>query len=239
MLSLLDQFDMNTSEWSFDELHAKLGFSRSTLYRYLKTLCDAGLLATFPGRGYTLGPRIIELDYQIIMTDPLIHAARPIMEELTAEYSCVSLLCRRYRQKVLCVHQESSTSRFHSNYERGRARPLLIGAASTTILANFSSYQLNKLYEQIPDDFEKANLGSTLAAVRENLRGTRQSGWVLTEGQVTPGVTGIAAPIFDGKGEVVASISLTLPEIGVAEERAQRIGERVLFCARVISKALE
>jgi hypothetical protein len=30
-----------------------------------------------------------------------------------------------------------------------------------------------------------------------------------------------------------------LPEAGMAEERLESIGERVLFCARIISKSLE
>lgn len=220
-------------------MYARLGFSRSTLYRYLKTLADAGFLTTFPGRGYTLGPRFIELDYQIVTTDPLIHVARPVMNELVTGYSCISLLCRRYRQKVLCVHQETSTSQFRSTYERGKARPLLRGAASLAILAHFSTYQLTKLYEEQVEEFKAAGLGDSLPAVRETLKRIRQRGWLYTEGQVTKGVMGVAAPIFDAKQEIIGSLSLTLPEAGMAEERLESIGERVLFCARIISKSLE
>jgi DNA-binding IclR family transcriptional regulator len=239
MLGVLDLFDLDHPEWTFDALYARLGFSRSTLYRYLKTLTDAGFLTTFPGRGYTLGPRVIELDYQIMTTDPLIHVARPVMNELVAGYSCVSLLCRRYKQKVLCVHQESSTNQFRSTYERGKARPLLLGAASLAVLAHFSSYQLAKLYEEQSGQFEKAGLGDSLAAVRATLKRIRQRGWVKTEGQVTEGVTGIAAPIFDAKEDIIGSLSLTLPETSMPEERIEGIAERVVFCARIISKSLE
>lgn len=239
MLSVLDLFDLEHPEWGFDAMYAKLGFSRSTLYRYLKTLTDAGFLTTFPGRGYTLGPRVIELDYQIVTTDPLIHVARPVMNELVTGYSCISLLCRRYKQKVLCVHQETSTSQFRSTYERGKARPLLHGAASLAILAYFSTYQLTKLYDEQAADFKSAGLGESLGAVRETLKRIRQKGWVHTEGQVTKGVTGVAAPIFDAKEEIIGSLSLTLPETNMARERVESVAERVLFCSRIISKSLE
>ncbi|SDG27545.1 IclR family transcriptional regulator [Pelagibacterium luteolum] len=239
MLSVLDLFDLEHPEWTFDTMYARLGFSRSTLYRYLKTLTDAGFLTTFPGRGYTLGPRVIELDYQIMTTDPLIHVARPVMNELVTGYSCISLLCRRYKQKVLCVHQETSTSQFRSTYERGKARPLLLGAASLAILAYFSTYQLTKLFEEQGEEFRAAGLGDTLPAVRETLKRIRQKGWVHTEGQVTSGVTGVAAPIFDAKEEIIGSLSLTLPETGLANDKVDGIGERVQFCARIISKSLE
>jgi DNA-binding IclR family transcriptional regulator len=238
MLSVLDLFDLEHPEWTFDTIHARLGFSRSTLYRYLKTLIDAGFLTTFPGRGYTLGPRVIELDYQIVTTDPLIHVARPVMDELVSGFPGVALLCRRYRQKVLCVHQETSTSQVRSTYERGKARPMLAGAASLAILAHFSPYQLGKLYEEHPAEFKEAGLGETLPGVRDTLKRIRQKGWVHTEGQVNKGVTGVAAPIFDAKDEIIGSLSLTLPEVGMAPERVETIAERVLFCARIISKSL-
>ncbi len=239
MLSVLDLFDVENPEWSFEAMHARLGYSRSTIYRYLKTLTDAGFLTSFPGRGFTLGPRVIELNYQLTVTDPLVRVARPVMAELVGGFSCISLLCRRYRNKVLCVHQETSTSQFRSTYERGKARPLLLGAASLIILAYFSNYQLTKLYEEQSNAFADAGLGDTLAAVRDSLKRFRQNGWIMTEGQVTPGVTGIAAPIFDTKKDIVGSLSLTLPETGMQEERVKSIGERVSFCAGIISKSLE
>lgn len=238
MLRLLNFFDLNRPEWSLDDLLAVSGYSRSTLYRYLKTLTDFGLLATLPGHGYTLGPRIIELNYQILMTDPLIHAARPVMSELVSSQSGVCLLCRRYRQRVLCVHQESSTPSFRSNYERGRSRPLLRGAASLAILCQYSAYQLKKIYEQESEEFARVGLGETLAEVREALREMRAAGWIHTEGQVKEGVTGIASPIFDSTGEVVGSVSLTLPETNIKRERLVVLGERISFSARIISNSL-
>lgn len=238
MLRILDLFDQHSPEWTFDALHEELGYSRSTLYRYLKTLTDAGLLTSFPELGYTLGPRIIEFDYLMRTSDPLIRAARPVMEELVSSLAGVSLLCRRYRQLVLCVHQESSAPEFRSNYERGKARPLLRGAASLAILAYFSAYQLARLYEQSPQAFHDAGLGESLAEVRANLRAVRQNGWISTLGQVTPGVLGIAAPILDANDEIVGSLSLTIPEPNVADERIKTIGEQILFGARIVSKSL-
>ncbi|MGV6874227.1 helix-turn-helix domain-containing protein, partial [Pseudochelatococcus sp. B33] len=51
MLGLLDLFDTedNYVALSFDEIHARVGYTRSTLYRYLKALSDAGLLSSLPG----------------------------------------------------------------------------------------------------------------------------------------------------------------------------------------------
>ena len=147
MMAILDYFEGSTIEWTMEALHAELGYTRSTLYRYLKVLTDAGLLTSLPDVGYTLGPRIAELDYQMRERDPLINASRPVMTALVEEIPGIALLCRRYRDRVLCVHQEQSTQSFHSHYERGLARPLLRGAASRIILAFMPAAMIRKLYE--------------------------------------------------------------------------------------------
>lgn len=238
MLRILDLFEERNQGWSAEELHEELGYTRSTLYRYLKLLTDAGLLTSLPGIGYALGPRIIELDYQIRTGDPLIRAARAPMQEIVAKFPGVALLCRLYRNRVLCVHQESSTETVHSRFERGFARPLTRGAASLAILANLPTHRLNRLHRDMAGDFTEAGLGEDLAQVKMALKSHRQNGWVRTSGQVTPGVTGIAAPIFDAGNEVIGSLSLTSASDSLGPDSIERITASVTACARIVSTSL-
>lgn len=237
MLSVLDVIEDAPSELAFDAIHAQLGFTRSTLYRYLKVLTDAGLLTSLPDVGYTLGPRIIELDYKIRTRDPLIIAGRPVMSELVRAENGIALLCRRYRHRVLCVHQEQGASTFQSRYERGRPRPLVFGAASQIILAYLAPNAVAKLQAAEPTQFQAAGLGSDLAEVKHSLRNMRQAGWTASEGQITPGVTGIAAPVFDSSGAVLGSLSLTLGRTGIDPDERRRLGERIAFCAGIVTSA--
>jgi DNA-binding IclR family transcriptional regulator len=238
MMAILDYFEGSTIEWTMEALHAELGYTRSTLYRYLKVLTDAGLLTSLPDVGYTLGPRIAELDYQMRERDPLINASRPVMTALIEEIPGIALLCRRYRDRVLCVHQEQSTESFQSHYERGLARPLLRGAASRIILAFMPAAMIRKLYEAETEAFAGAGLGATLAEVRAALRTVRQAGWDISAGHVTPGVTGIAAPIFDRRNNVLGSLSLTLGQPSLSPDRARSVADRVMFCAGIVTRAV-
>lgn len=238
MLAILDLFDERAVSWSVEDIHAELGYTRSTLYRYLKVLTDAGFLTSMPGLGYALGPRIIELDHKIRVSDPLLRAARPVMAELVADVPGVALLCRRYRQKVLCVHQETSTQAFTSTYERGRARPLLDGAASVAILAWMPAAWIGRLYEAMPEAFAAAGHGASLAEVKAALKAHRQAGFVVSYGQVTAGVIGIAAPVFDGRQEVIGSLSLTVADTPAARARLDATRAQVTFCTRVVNAAL-
>ena len=238
MLGILDLFEDSAPEWSVEQLHDTLGYTRSTLYRYLKILTDAGFLAALPDIGYTLGPRIIELDYKIRTRDRLILASKPTMAELVGEIPSIALLCRWYKDKVLCVHQERSTDMFQSNYERGRGRPLLRGAASRVILAHLSTAALSRLYQAQAEEFAAAGLGESLEDVREALKAIRRVGCDISTGQVTAGVTGVAAPVFDGRQSVIGSLSLTIGETDIAAERLKFISERVRFCARIVTNTM-
>ncbi len=238
MLRVIDVVEDAQGGIRFEQIHAALGLTRSTLYRYLKVLSDAGFITSLPEFGYTLGPRIAELDFKVRTRDPLIIAARPVMAELVRAQPGIALLCRRYGDKVLCVHQERGTDSFSSNYERGKARPLLRGAASRIILAYLPSAALTRLYQKRARDFKTAGLGSSLGAVKTNLKKIRQAGWDVTHGQVTPGVTGIAAPVLDDRGAVLGSLSLTIGRSGLAADEIRRIAERVTFCANIVSQAM-
>jgi DNA-binding IclR family transcriptional regulator len=239
ILQVLDILEGSSTGLMFDEIHARLDAPRSTLYRYLKALTDAGLVASLPNTGYSLGPRIAELDYKMRTTDPLVVASRPVMAELVHSTPAVALLCRLYRNNVLCIHQESHPDAMRSNYDRGRSRPLLRGAASRVILAYLSPRAIAKLYEEQPDEFREAELGATLLEVRAGLKKIRQRGWDAVEGQVTPGATGIAAPIFDSGDLVIGSLSITLGRVRLEAADIQRLAERVSFCAGIITNALK
>lgn len=238
MIVILDLFEGQRLEWTMEEMQARLGYTRSTLYRYLKVLTDAGLLTSLPDVGYTLGPRIAELDFQMRERDPLIVASRPVMAELVEEIAGIALLCRRYRDRVLCVHQEQGTASFQSNYERGLARPLLQGAASRIILAHMPSPAVRKIYESDPRAVQEAGLGASLNELRASLRAMRQAGWDATVSQVTRGVTGVAAPIFDLRDNVLGSLSVTIGEDHVSRERLDVVAGRVVLCARIVTRAI-
>jgi len=238
MLSVLEFVEDRGQVDGMEEMLEGLSLTRSTLYRYVRALTDFGLLATSPGTGYTLGPRVIELDYKIRVRDPIILSSHPLMTQLVQTVPGIALLCRRYRDMVVCVHLVRGGVGFVSTYARGRARPLLKGAASRVILAHMPTPQTSKLYHTDPEGFAEAGLGDSLKAVRSNLRSIRQQGWEASESQVVSGVTGIAAAIFDGKDHVVGSLSLTVGRTGMSPSEVAEVATRVAFCAQVVSSAM-
>src|SRR4051812_39843863 len=108
MLSVLGLFTLEHSEWTVEDAARELDLTLSTAYRYFRSLTAAGMLIALSTGRYVLGPAIIQYDRQIRLQDPLITAAQPVMKDLTEALpvDAVVLLCRLFRDQVMCVHQE-------------------------------------------------------------------------------------------------------------------------------------
>jgi len=239
MLQILDLFEEPRARWTPEQMMQRLACPRSTLYRYLRMLTNAGLVTSLPDIGYTLGPRIAELDYHMRSGDPLIEKGRPLLQALVKELPGVGLLCRYYKERVLCVHQEADSGGLRSGYERGRAMPIARGAASRAILANLKLAQLRALHERQPREFRRMGMGATFEQVQAYLRRIRKQGYCASRGEVTPGVIGIAAPVFDSEGTVIGSLSITVPEAGMNERRQRQAADRVRFSAQVLTRSMQ
>ena len=97
---------------------------------------------------------------------------------------------------------------------------------------------MRKLYEAAPNDFEASGLGEDLLQARANMRAIRQRGVAITRGELSVGVTGVAAPIFDSKGVILGSLSVTIGQSVLQPDRVAFVVDRVSFGARIVSKAI-
>ena len=79
VFAILGLFTQERPVWQPDEINAALGYTRPTGYRYVKELVEAGMLQKVSVGRYALGGRIIELDYQLRQTDPVLLASVPAM----------------------------------------------------------------------------------------------------------------------------------------------------------------
>ncbi|MDB5754535.1 MAG: hypothetical protein JWR56_963 [Massilia sp.] len=238
MISVLDLIEESSAGVTYEKMLEAMKLSRSTLYRYIRVLSEAGLIVSLPNFGYTLGPRVAELDLKMRTQDPLIAASAPVMIELARTVPGVVLLCRKYRDKVLCVHQEGFSPAFRSGYERGQDRPLFKGSASRIILAYADARSLARLYAERREEFAQAELGDTLEQVKARLAQIRHAGWDTTTAQITPGVTGIAAPLFDSKGAIAGSLSVTLSAAPLKPHDIEQLSERIKLCAGIVTRAI-
>lgn len=208
MLNVLELFSEAEPVWSTADIIGALETSRSTGYRYIKTLHDAGLLTTVRNGYYSLGPRIIEMDLQIRQTDPLLLASHGVLEDLVDKIGHSALLCTAFRDSVLCIGEARAPQSPANRFSRGQRRPLFQGAVSKVILAHLPHHRLKAIYARHSTEIEDAGLGSTWSVFRKTLGEIKKDGYLLTMGEFNPGVTGLAAPIFNDQKIAVGSVGV-------------------------------
>lgn len=225
--------------WTVDELVENQGLARATLYRYIKELAAAGLLAPVGNGGYGLGPRFVEVDRQIRLADPLLQVAPPLMASLREAVDGAQLLCRFYGERVLTIHRDYTDERLppKMSMERGRPFSLFLGAPSRAILAHLPAHQLQRLFLYHADEIAQIHLGKTWVEFRDNMRAVRKQGYAFAS-DIDKSLLGISAPIFSEPDVVIASICFVRLKAEVTQHDHEVLAELVIKTAQTMTDQL-
>lgn len=238
LLAVLDLFSEARPEWTAEEMMQATGFTRPTLYRYLKSLRETGLVTSVSGGAFSLGPRVTELDYLMRRADPLIAAGQGALHTLSKLHPCSAFLVRWYGRKILCVSSVVSAPNPQSSYPRGRPMPLARGAISRAILAYLSKSEQEDIGGANLAEFARVGTGETVEEIRATLRKTRRDGVAIAYGEVTDGVVGISAPIFDGGVGPAAALCFTAAGKDMDQTKITLLSAQVRKLAKAISADL-
>ena len=131
---------------------------------------------------------MIEFDRLVRVTDPLSRYGREMLGDVVdqTQVPCVVVLTRLYGDTVMCIaDRHSPGDETHSSYERGRPRPLTRGATSKVILAQLPARRLAKL-------LDRSSHNEDIEALKKQLSDARRNGFMVTRGEVDPGLMGVA-----------------------------------------------
>ncbi|MDX3894216.1 IclR family transcriptional regulator [Pusillimonas sp.] len=237
VVDVLDLFSSQATLLTAEDIAARLQISRPTAFRYARELTAAGFLANFSG-SYSLGARIITLDYRIRESDPVLRVARPMMQELASEVSATVVMCRMYNEEVVNVHQESPVQDGSSILGRGRSLPLFRGAASKAMLANLPPAKVRKIYERHCAEPEVKLIGSSWSEFWSSMKTIRQKGFYVSIREISDLTCGIAAPIALPAVGTVAVLAIVFPASRLPLINTEGLGKRVNAVASIITSHL-
>ncbi|GAA5156519.1 IclR family transcriptional regulator [Amycolatopsis dongchuanensis] len=238
-LDILGIFTDDRAVVSGTEVAEHLGTSRSTAYRYLQSLVTNRFLEEAPGGGFRLGLRVLELARVARRAYGLSDIALPVMRRLAAQTRESVLLTRRSGDRVVCLDRAESVAHpVRISYERGSALPLNAGASALVLLAWADPVEIRTLLEHA---HLSSFTGATLTDVDElmtRLERIRRAGHSVTRGELDSDVLGIAAPIRDESGAVVAAVSVAAVASRVPPARQPEVVAAVRAAAGEISERL-
>ena len=219
------------------EISEELALNQSTAANIIKTLVHRGYLEHIgKKKGYRLGPATFRLTNEIAYGQELIDASQDVMEELTARLSesCILGVLRnnkRYTLNVVNSKQEVQV-RVHSE------RNVYETASGRLLLAYLNDKDIQRFIDQNglpaeplwPKAFTAENLKVELAAIRREE--------IVFTNSKDRHVRGFAVPVFS-KGEVIAGLSVFLPEFRWSDEKEREIVKALKEAARQISARLD
>lgn len=245
LLQILDLFTLDRPTILVDEVVKDFKIVQSTAYRYLKELCDAGLLAQ-QGKGvYSLGRRIVELERLLQLSDPLLLSGREVMDDLVQfAQNRAFLLCAYYKDAALCVYKVGPDeisykgNRIKILRGRGTVFSLFSGAGSQAILASLPPHQIKSLYLSNASQIAAAGLGSTWKEFRISLSEIRRQGFAQTIGKINPGLHSVAIPILKSDGKVAGSLLMIGSSVGSEMKKAVDLVPTLGFEVEKITSSL-
>lgn len=238
VLRLLNLFSEARPEWTVDEMMCELDYSRPTLYRYVKALKEMGFLAPNGPHGWTLGPRVVEMDFLMRKSDRLLSEGAVALQALAKVHPATALLVRWYGNKLLCVAAEVSAPNPRSSYPRGRPMPLARGAISRAILAYLPRRQMLEKIAENFGELSAVGLGHSVEEIADTLRQMRKGGALIAHGEVTPGVVGVAAPVFDDSTTPVAVLCMTIDRETLDDATLAHVAREVWNVAERLTETL-
>ena len=213
MLNVLNMFGPDSMILNVDDIAGQLSLSRATAYRYIRELCEAGLLTRFD-KNYTLGPKIIELDWIMRQYNPVIAYGHEIMAQLSKSTGLsvyMSMFCDGH---IINTHIESDNKEYTLAFGRGRTLPIFKGAQSKVLVAHQKAFRLKKIYEEYITQNEEYDL--TWDQFNTETKKIRRNGFCVTHNELNNlSLTGVAAPIFNQENnDIVGSVAF----LGTASE---------------------
>ena len=211
VLSILSLFSQQRPVWQPEEICEALNFTRATGYRYIKELVDFGLLNKVSARHYSLGSRIIELDYQLRGSDPVLLAADPVMHELSMktgkELVLTVLINRRH---VIDTHRVRAVNPTTTSVarSRGRQRPMFRAGAPKILLSCLPRHQQKQIYQSHAEEIHTNDMGSSWDEFRAKLDQIRKAGFYMSWGELEPGMGAAVVPVFNPDGDIVAALNI-------------------------------
>ena len=178
------------------ELCERTGLPRATAHRLAAGLEVHRLLTRDADGRWCLGPALNELAGQV--DDPLLAAGAtvlPRLRELTGESV---QLYRREGSARVCVASLEPPAGLRDTVPVGTRLPMTAGSGAKVLLA-------------YSDNATQQSVLTTAKFTERTLAEVRKRGWAQSAAERESGVASVSAPVRDGRGAVIAAISVSGP----------------------------
>ncbi len=240
-LEILESFTPSESRLSLQELSSKTGLPKTTVHRFLKTLLTMNYVTFDPRtRMYALAPRVMALGFSVLSGMDLRQTAFPFMEALSRETDQNVNLAVLDRTEMLYIERITVRKIINTNLHVGSRVNSYLTAMGRSLIAFLPPERYDRFLQELLQDKEAVKHigrhGERLHAILETVRAR---GYASNDGEWVPGLRAIGVPVFNGRGEVEASLSMSfISQMVSYDEMIEKFVPPLMTTAERISSAL-
>jgi len=216
-LDLLLAFSGPETTISLPELSRKLGLSKSTTYRLVRTLEQKRFLESDPtGPGYRLGSELVHLGYRALRSMNLPELARPHLQRLSDQFGESTSLTIQCGDQVMYLDHIESERIVNPRVAIGSQLPVYCTSLGKAFLAALTDDEVRELLAETELRRWGPNTITDIDALLAELSGVRRQGYAVNDEELERGDRAVAAPVRSHTGQVVAAINLSAPATRVS-----------------------
>lgn len=222
---------------SLAALAENAGCTRTAAFRLLRTLQERGFTIQDEARGlWRLGARWNALSRAASEQGALAATAMPLLAALgKATGENVYLRVRDgMESETVAIYQTDPAIRVYS--EVGKRGPLHAGSARILLAFAPEAVQTQLLAQRLNRFTPATRIDPTWIAA--DLQRIRTRGYLITSDELNAGAVGVAAPVRDATGTVVAVLYIGAPSMRMRPPRPRAVLPQVIEAANQLSEAL-
>jgi|SRR5579875_88537 len=202
ILKLLSRYKYKNC--SLKEISELTGANKTTCLRVLRTLEREDFIKyDMETKKYSLGPYLIPLGNRAMELNDSVLLAVSELKSVAFETGCTTVLVERHRDDrlIYIASEEPPKEEVKISVSIGQQFPIAGAAFGRCFLAyedeeEWQRYIQTGLVRYTPNSIVDADVFIS------KLKEIREKGYAVSHGELTPGVSAVAAPIFDKSGEV-------------------------------------
>ena len=239
-LQILNAFSSERSLLTQSQLSEILNLSRATVLRLCSTLVKYGFLNQDPtSKEYSLGSRLFELGSIVFHSFSLRKKAAPFLDQLHLKFGQTLFLAVLDQEHLIYIDKrEDRRHPLTFTSKIGTRRPPYWGMLGPMLMACLPDSEIERLLEKNPLTATTKKSITKKEEFKKWLDRIREEGVAVDEERTFEGITGVAAPIRDFTGKVIASIGICFISSTVDTKGLKRIIKETIRTGLNISRGI-
>ncbi|WP_338753440.1 IclR family transcriptional regulator [Bacillus sp. FJAT-52991] len=241
-LKLLDFFLEGQKELTLGEITQKSGMPKPTVFRFLSSLEECGMLMKSRHTGqdvrYHLGLKLLELGNVVADQLEIRTISKPWMERLCHDVNEDVLLATLDGNEAVYIEKIESNQKVRLHIRVGKRSNLYTGSGPKLLLAFLSEEQRKNVIAQINIEENADHLIQSEEALFHHLEQIKNQGYSVSVGEQERETIGISYPIRDYSNQVIAALSVSGPVSRMHEQFLKEIQWKTKETALNISREL-